>query len=134
MMWSLPRTLALSFVIGCASSPPPPPPEPPLFVDGVRQRPVTAAEVEREVGRRRARLAGCYRSERLNTSALASFLLELAIPSDGGEVPVTVLTAEPPGQLILQACILSALADLRFPPHVGAVLRLRVPIEPLDTF
>lgn len=119
----------------CASAPKPPPPQSaPSFVDGVRQKPVTSDEVEREVGRRRGKLAACYRTERLNSKTPAAFLLELTIPNDGSAVPVTVLTSEPPGQHILQACILGALNDLRFPPHVGEVLRLRVPIEPLDTF
>lgn len=135
MKWSLPLFVSLVANLSCASSEPSPrPAEPPPFVDGVRQKPVTGEEVEREVGRRRARLAACYRSERLNSTALAAFLLELAVPKDGGEVSMTVLSSEPPGQLLLQACILGALADLRFPPHVGEPLRLRVPIEPLDTF
>jgi hypothetical protein len=111
-----------------------PPPETPEFVDGVRQKPVTIKEVEHQVSQRRGKLAGCYRTERLNSPSPARFLIELAIPNDGGEVPVSLLTSEPAGQPILETCVLQALANLRFPPHIGEPFRLRVPIEPMDSF
>ena len=126
---------ALFSLASCAAERPPrAQPETPEYVDGVRQKPVSATEVEHQVSTRRAKLAGCYRTERLNSPSPARFLVELAIPNDGGEVSVSVLTAEPAGQDILQACILQSLANLRFPPHVGEPFRLRVPIEPLDAF
>lgn len=126
---------AVVSLVACASEAPPSrPPDPPLFVDGVRQKPVTNEEVTRAIGGRRNRLAACYRTERLNTKELARFLYEITIPNDGSEAPIQMLTMEPTGQPILEACVTQALKNLRFPPHVGEVRKLRVPIEPLDSF
>lgn len=125
---------AFAFVACASEQAPPRPPEQPLFVDGVRQKPITNEEVTAQVGTRRSRLAACYRSERLNTKELARFLFELTIPNDGSEAPVEMLTMEPQGQPILEACVAQALKSLRFPPHIGEVRKLRVPIEPMDSF
>src|SRR5687768_7831713 len=123
--------VSLMTIAACASSAPPPAtrePEPGV-IDGVRQQPLTEAEVAASVSRQQRRIGDCYARERLNAAGpLSDFEIRLKIPVDGSAPKGQVVRASIPGQIMLETCIVDTLTSLRFPAHNGATLVIDVPI------
>lgn len=122
--------LAVLLALGCARAPAPTGPR--LYVDGVRQRPLSEAEVEARLRLLAPRLENCYRAERLNLRAeLSSFLFEISVPVDGDRVGVELVKASHPKQVALRDCMIGILSSLTFTSHVGEPITLRVPVRAL---
>ncbi|MBK8012568.1 MAG: hypothetical protein IPK13_14550 [Deltaproteobacteria bacterium] len=116
----------------CASSTPAPQStEKPLYIGGIRQRPLTVDEAASMVGSRSTELSRCYGRERVNLDAsrLSDYVFQLQIPTDGTKPAVTVQKATDPKQKMLESCLMTVLASTRFPAHVGKPLTINVPIE-----
>ncbi|MCB9653504.1 MAG: hypothetical protein H6729_05130 [Deltaproteobacteria bacterium] len=116
----------------CASSTPPSEPaEKPLYVNGVRQRPLTVDEAASTVGNRSTELSKCYGRERVNldSARLSDYVFQIRIPTDGTKPEVSVQKATDPKQKMLESCLLTVLTSTRFPAHIGKPLTINVPIE-----
>ncbi len=104
--------------------------EPPLYVDGVRQKPLTVQEAGQLIQHGREAYATCYRNERFNIqdTPLSGYVFRMTIPPDGAQPKVGVLKATQKGQTILRDCLAHALSALKFPIHVGGPVTVDVPI------
>lgn len=116
---------------GCAGGQPAGPPDSPEFIDGVRQRPLTAQEVGRALAARTARFGRCYQRVRLTLglNAPSDFVARLRVGSDGGPPVAEIVEATAAGQDDLERCIVGELESLEFPPHVGETVIVDVPIR-----
>lgn len=96
------------------------------------QKPMTPDDAVRYIGRAQSDLSVCYKREAMNIpmdQKVSDFIFQLWIPSDGSETEVELVTETVSGQLALRECISDALERVRFPPHVGEALTIKVPIE-----
>lgn len=118
----------MSVAVGCAGSPPPTVQR--LYVDGVRQRPLTEQEAERRLREAAPTYETCYRREMMNqTERLSSYVFRLWIPTDGSGADVKMERATVKGQVTLRECLQEALSRVKFPAHVGDPITLRVPLK-----
>lgn len=142
-MWRSPRSICYSnpvrrrawgwlgagaILVGCAGSPPPTVER--LYVDGVRQRPLTEEEAERLLRKNAPMYETCYRREMMNlTQNLSDYIFRVWIPTDGTGADVEMVKASIEGQVTLQECLEEALARVRFPAHTGEPIALHVPLK-----
>ena len=94
-----------------------------------QEKPLTASRVRTMIAERSPQLGGCFERERMSSDELASFVFELIIPNDGTPHELIRLSSTIPKQEILTECIESELKKLKFSPHAGPSLRLKVPIQ-----
>jgi hypothetical protein len=125
------RFVVLATAVACASAPPPKKTSTEdVFVDGVRQRPLSEAEAGKMIDEARPRIVDCYMRERFNTKrALSDFEVRLKVPVDGSRAKAEIARASIPGQIMLEACVMDVLTSIHFPAHSGASLLLAVPIQ-----
>lgn len=127
MRWVWP--LACLGALACASQPPPPVVKP-LYKDGVLQRALTVEEAERYLRQTAPEFEACYRREALNMAQqVSSYVMQVSVPTDGKPATVTVLKETVPGQMTLRGCLVDAIRRVKFPAHIGQVIKMNVPIE-----
>ena len=121
-------TAAMTTSTGCAGSPPPTVQK--LYVNGVRQRPLTEAEAEQRLRKGAPQYEICYRREMLNlTQKLSSYIFRVWIPTDGSGADVEMEKATVKNQITLQECLEEAISRVPFPAHNGQPITLRVPVK-----
>lgn len=98
-----------------------------------QEKPLSASRVRGMIAERSPQLSACFERERMSSDVLASFVFELIIPNDGTPHQSIRLSTTFPKQEILSECIESELKKLKFTPHAGPSLRLKVPIQPQAT-
>jgi hypothetical protein len=92
-------------------------------------KPLTTKTVRTKIAGQSAILGACFQRERLSSDVLASFVFELIIPNDGTPHQVIRVSTSQPQQEILSECVHLQLKKLKFTPHAGPSLRLKVPIQ-----
>lgn len=123
------RRLAWALVL-CACASEPPPRSAPLEVGGVRQQPLTEAEVESKIRDQADALRACYGRERYNLNVdLSDFTFKVAVPNDGTPSTAEVQGTVPENQQLLSECLGQVLRRIHYPAHVGAKITLLVPIK-----
>ncbi len=119
--------LALAF-FACASEPPTR--SAPAEIGGVRQRPLTEAEIESKIRDQADALRTCYGRERYNLNVdLSDFTFKVGVPNDGTPSTAEVQGTVPENQQLLSECLSQVLRRVHYPAHVGAKITLMVPIK-----
>ena len=92
-------------------------------------KPLSTKTVRTKIAGQSAALGACFQRERLSSDVLATFVFELIIPNDGTSHEVILVSTSQPKQEILSECVHLQLKKLKFAPHAGPSLRLKVPIQ-----